>query len=182
MQDLSLYNNKSFDPGAGVFVRALWYCVNALFFDSWLMPLSKVKIIILRAFGANIGNNVVIKPKVNIKYPWNLKIGDNVWIGERVWIDNLTLVDIGNNVCISQGVYLLTGNHNFKKRSFDLMVRTIVIKDCVWLGAKSIITPGVVVNENVVVTVGQIVTKDISQNTIFVTSKEDCSRVRSVVD
>ena len=36
---------------------------------------------VLVLFGAKIGKGVVIKPSVNVKYPWNLKIGHHVWIG-----------------------------------------------------------------------------------------------------
>jgi putative colanic acid biosynthesis acetyltransferase WcaF len=71
---------------------------------------------------------VNIKPGVHVKYPWNLKIGEFTWIGEDVWIDNLVKVDIGSNVCLSQGAMLLTGNHNYKKTTFDLMVGEIVLR------------------------------------------------------
>jgi putative colanic acid biosynthesis acetyltransferase WcaF len=37
-----------------------------------------------------------------------------------VWIDNLDDVSIADNVCISQGALLLSGNHNYKKQIFDL--------------------------------------------------------------
>ena len=61
---------------------------------------------------------VVIKPNVKIKYPWNLYIGNNSWLGEKVWIDNLDIVSVGNNCCISQGAYLLTGNHDYRSEYF----------------------------------------------------------------
>lgn len=111
----------------------------------------------LRLFGAQIGSGVIIKQFVNIKYPWRLKIGNNVWIGEYVWIDNLGEVTIENNVCVSQGVMLLCGNHNYKKQSFDLMVGDIILKDGSWVGAKSIICPGVTVESDSVISVGSVV-------------------------
>ena len=43
----------------------------------------------------------------------NLVVGDDCWLGESCWIDNLDKVVIGNNVCISQGALLLTGNHDY---------------------------------------------------------------------
>ena len=98
----------------------------------------------LVAFGARIGKGFVIKPAVNIKYPWKLKVGDDVWIGENVWIDNIGNVTIGSNVCISQGAMLLTGNHNYKSETFDLMIKPIVVEEGVWIGAKATIAPATI--------------------------------------
>ena len=121
----------------------------------------------LRLFGAKIGKGLVIKPKVNIKYPWFLEIGDHVWIGEEVWIDNLTLVKIESNVCISQGAMLLTGNHNYKKSSFDLITGQITLEDGVWIGAKSVVCPAVTCHSHSVLAVGSIATKDLEPYTIY---------------
>jgi len=67
---------------------------------------------ILRWFGAKIGQGVRIKTGVRVKFPWRLIIQDFVWIGEDAWLDNLDLITIESHCCISQGVYLCTGNHD----------------------------------------------------------------------
>ena len=92
--------------------------------------------------GAKIGKKVVIKPGVNIKYPWLLSVGDFSWIGEDVWIDNLAQTDIGAHCCLSQGAMLLCGNHHYGRSTFDLMVAPITLEDGVWIGAKAVVTPG----------------------------------------
>lgn len=124
--------------------------------------MNSIKVSVLRFFGAKIGKGVVIKPGVNVKYPWLLTIGDYSWIGEDVWIDNLAQVTIGADCCISQGTLLLTGNHNYKLPTFDLIVKPIVIEDGAWVGAKCIVCPGVTVGSHAVLTVGTIATKSIS--------------------
>lgn len=86
---------------------------------------------------------MVLKPGINIKYPWKLTVGDHSWIGEKVWIDNLAPVVIGRSVCISQGAMLLTGNHDYTSTSFDLMVDGITLEDGVWIGALALVCPGV---------------------------------------
>ena len=126
--DLAGYDNSWFEPGGSQTKRVAWYCINALIFDSYLFPFSAFKCNLLRIFGAAIGDNVTIKPNVRIKYPWNLSIGTNVWIGEGVWIDCLTKVEVGNNVCISQESYLLTGNHDYKDLNFGLVLGSIKIE------------------------------------------------------
>jgi putative colanic acid biosynthesis acetyltransferase WcaF len=87
--ELSLYNNYRYKSGKNIFICILWYFTNILFFLNPLNPFVNLKIKLLRLFGAKIGKGVIIKPSVNIKYPWRLKIGNYTWIGENVWIDNL---------------------------------------------------------------------------------------------
>ena len=165
--DLSSFENSWYNPGGGVIKRTLWYFTNILFFINPLNPVISLKVRILRMFGAKIGNNVCIKPSVNIKYPWNLTIGDNVWVGENVWIDNLAKVTIRDNVCISQGALLLCGNHNYKKTTFDLIVGEINIEEGAWVGAKSTVCPGVTLHSHSILAVGSIATKDIEPYCIY---------------
>lgn len=161
MVDLSKYDNSWYNPGASALKRFLWYFVNLLFIKNHYNPLSGLRVRVLRIFGAKIGHGVVIKPGVNVKYPWLLRIGNYTWIGEDVWIDNLGMVEIGSNCCISQGAMLLCGNHNYKLPTFDLIVKPIRIEDGAWIGAKSIVCPGVTVGSHAVSAVGSIVTSDL---------------------
>src|SRR5450631_60718 len=109
------YNNDWYKKqiGASRLKQVTWYFVNVFFFINPLNPGSGLKRALLRLFGARLGRGVVLKPGINIKYPWKLSIGDYAWIGEKVWIDNLAPVEIGKNVCLSQGAMLLTGNHDY---------------------------------------------------------------------
>lgn len=165
--DLSKFNNSWYKPGASTLKIVLWYFTNLLFFKSGLLPINGLKVFLLRLFGAKIGNGVVIKPIVNIKYPWKLRIGDYCWIGENVWIDNLAFVSLGDHVCLSQGSFLLTGNHNFKKATFDLMHGEIILEDGVWIGAKATVTPGVNCYSHSVLSVNSVATKDLEAYTIY---------------
>lgn len=153
--DLKKYNNSWYNPGPA-WKRGAWYLVNAFFFKTNLFPFYRLKSSLLRLFGANIGKKVIIKPSVSVKYPWLLSIGDHCWIGEKVWIDNLAQIDIGNNVCVSQGAMLLCGNHDYTKETFDLKVQSINIEDGVWIGARSVICPGTVCKDHAVITVQSV--------------------------
>ncbi|MFM7016566.1 MAG: WcaF family extracellular polysaccharide biosynthesis acetyltransferase [Bacteroidota bacterium] len=157
--DLSKYNNDWYKPGASKIKIALWYFINAFFLINPLNPFSQLKIFWLRLFGAKIGKGVVIKQNVNIKYPWRLIVGDYSWIGERVWIDNLAMVTIGKNCCISQGAMLLCGNHNYKKETFDLIIGDITLEDGAWVGALSIVCPGVTLKTHSVLSVSSVATE-----------------------
>jgi len=165
--NLSAYNNSWYKSGRGKLVCVSWYIVNAIIFNSSYFPVNSVKVKLFRLFGASIGKGVIIKPKVNIKYPWKLIIGDYSWIGEGVWIDNLAKVTIEDNCCISQGALLLTGNHNFKKSSFDLMIGAIHLRSGSWVGAMSVVGPGVTLEENAILTVGSVASSDLDGNSIY---------------
>lgn len=154
--DISAYNNSWYNPGAGAVKRTLWYFINAFILNSTLLPFNSLKIKLLQLFGAKIGKGVTIKPSVNIKYPWLLEIESNVWIGENVWIDNLAMVRIGSNCCLSQGAMLLTGNHDFTKPHFDLILKPITLEDGVWIGARAIVCPGVVCASHSILTVNSV--------------------------
>ena len=163
---LSKYDNSWYKPG-GKLKILLWYFINILFFQNSLNPSSGIKVTLLKLFGAKIGKGVVIKPGVNIKYPWQLQIGNHCWIGEKVWIDNLGKVQIGNNVCISQGAMLLCGNHNYKKPTFDLIVKDIILEDGVWIGAQSVVCPGVICKDHSILSVNSVANKDMESYKVY---------------
>ena len=136
-------------------------------FKSNLFPVYGLKVAILRLFGARIGNQVEFKPGVNIKYPWHLNIGNEVWIGENVWIDCLVPVTIGHNVCLSQGAVILTGSHNYKKTSFDLITGSVILENGAWIGAAAIVNQGITVGSHAVLTTGSVATKNLDAYSIY---------------
>lgn len=150
--DLNTFEKPYIPDNKSLLVRSSWYLVNAVFFNSSfaLLP-SGIKSLILKVYGASVGKNIVIKPRVNIKYPWKLTIGSHVWLGEMVWIDNQCSVTIGSNVCISQGAYIFTGNHNWNKSSFDFFCKPVNISSSTWITAFTVIGPGSNIEENTAV-------------------------------
>jgi putative colanic acid biosynthesis acetyltransferase WcaF len=164
--NLKNYNNGWFEPGSKIKI-ILWLLISALLFRTSLPIPSLIKVYILKLFGAKIGCDVVIKPNVNIKYPWKLNVGDNSWIGEHVWIDNLDTVNIGDSCCLSQGCYLLTGNHDYTSSSFELMIAEININNEAWVGAKSVVCPGITLQRASILTVGSIATKNLEEFGIY---------------
>lgn len=163
---LNQYNNEWYKPGS-ILKKLLWYFTNILFFKTMLPFPSSVKVKLLKLFGTKVGHSVVIKPNVNIKYPWFLEIGDHVWIGESVWIDNLAKVTIGSHVSLSQDAYLLTGSHDYKKETFDLILDQIVLEEGVWIGAKSVVCPGVTCKSHSVLAVGSVATSKLEAYGIY---------------
>ena len=158
---LSTFNNAWYHPGRSRMVQALWYFVGAPLVRSSVLPSSSIRSGILRLFGATVGTGVVLKPGIRVKYPWRLSVGNDSWIGESCWLDNLDHISIGNNVCISQGAYFCTGNHDWSDLSFGLRIKRIVLKDGSWVGAMTFVGPGVELKECAVAAAGSVITKSI---------------------
>jgi putative colanic acid biosynthesis acetyltransferase WcaF len=164
--NLSAYDNSWYRPGSFP-KRTAWFILGRLFINTYLPWPMVVKKLILTIFGAKIGANVVLKPKINIKYPWMLSVDNDVWIGENVWIDNLAMVTIGTNSSLSQGAMLLTGNHDYTSSKFDLIVKPIVLEEGTWLGAQSIVCPGVTCYSHATLSVGSVATKNLEPYSIY---------------
>lgn len=158
----SLYHHKK-----SVSIQAVWYFVSLLVFESAWFPVYLFKSRLLRLFGAQIGSGIVIKPKVYIKYPWMLEMGNHVWIGEGVRIDNLADVKIGSDVCISQNSFLLTGNHDYRSDTFDLVIGSITIEDEVWVGASVVVCPNTFLSKGTVVSVGSVISGTTIVNQVY---------------
>lgn len=164
---LDSYTVGTYSPGAPYWKQVLWYFVGSPLVESYLLPFSAFKVWTLRRFGAQIGQNVRIKPGVRVKFPWRLSIADHVWLGENTWIDNLALVTIESHVCLSQGVYLCTGNHDWNHPDFKLMTAPIHIQESSWIAAKAVIGPGVTVGRGAVLTLGSVTAHSLEEMTIY---------------
>lgn len=163
---LSQFANREFDRGAPVWKEFLWVVLgDPAVRCKWMTSAGRAAV--LRLFGASISKGCRIKNAVQIKFPWKLYLGESVWIGENVWIDNLEEVRVGSDVCISQGAYLCTGNHDWSVPAFSLRCAPIVIEDKSWIGAQSRVGPGVTIKEGAVLTLGSVVAQTIDAWAIY---------------
>ena len=163
--NLREFDSTHFSRGRNWGVQASWLLASTLVESA--IPGSSWRAALLRAFGATIGKRVTIKPGVKVKFPWRLRVGSDTWIGEKAWIDNLVDVSVGSNCCISQGVYVCTGNHDWSSPSFDLRTSGVVIADCVWLAAMTVVGPGVAVGEGAVLVIGSVARSDLNSWTVY---------------
>ncbi|WP_158856665.1 WcaF family extracellular polysaccharide biosynthesis acetyltransferase [Lunatibacter salilacus] len=155
------------ERGASKFVEITWYFFKMIFFLTAFPFPNFLKAGLLRLFGAHIGNGVIIKPRVNIHFPWKLVIGDHVWIGEEAFLLNFEPLIIGNNVCISQRSFLCGGNHDFRDPAMSYRNGPITLNDGAWVGASCFVGPNVVVGTDSVITAGSVVTVNLESNGVF---------------
>ncbi|WP_241972670.1 putative colanic acid biosynthesis acetyltransferase [Cryobacterium cryoconiti] len=149
-RSLSGFTGRGYDKGRGRLWQAAWFFISGLIVVRWWCP-PTLRVIILRAFGARIGQDVLIRHRVRIHWPWKLTVGDNSWIGEDAWILNLEQVTIGQDVCISQGVFLCTGSHDRESPTFEFDNAPIVVEDGAWVAARATVLRGSRIGRNSVV-------------------------------
>ena len=97
-----------------------------------------------------------------------LKIGKNVHIMEGCNIDagHCFLINIGNNVSLGPNVCVLAHDASMKRELNYVRIAPVRIKDNVFVGAGSIILPGITIGENVIIGAGSVVTHDIPSNVV----------------
>ncbi len=175
---LRQYDNSWYHPGGSFLKRSAWFFLGQPIVASAWIPSSSLRVALLRVFGATIGERVVIKPSVEVKYPWHLVIGDDCWIGEHVWIDNLTTVRIESNVCVSQGAYLCTGNHDWSDEKFGLITSPIELAEGSWAGAKCVLTPGAALGRGAVAAAGSVITGKVPDGQVYAGNPAKFVKVR----
>ena len=76
-------------------------------------------------------------------------------------------MELGAHCCLSQGVYLCTGNHDWGRDTFDLITAPISVESGAWVAAFARIGPGVRIAENAVVGMGSVVASDVPPATVW---------------
>jgi putative colanic acid biosynthesis acetyltransferase WcaF len=158
IQQLDRYRTPTdWHPGAPLLVRTLWFCLGAPLLSARWLPGSAWRVALLSVFGARIGSGCRLKPGLRVKFPWRLQVGQACWLAEDAWLDNLAPITIGDRVCLSQGAYLCTGNHDFRSPGFDLRLGSITIAADAWIAARAVLAPGTQIGSGAVVALGAVV-------------------------
>ncbi|HZZ10018.1 MAG TPA: DapH/DapD/GlmU-related protein [Paraburkholderia sp.] len=164
--DLSLAGKGNYRAKRGALIELVWFVIEACVINNKLLPVSSVRVALLRLFGAKIGNGCRFVHPLRVKAPWNLEVGDNCWFGVDVWIYNQTTIRIGSNVCISQGTFLSAGSHDMST-NMDLRVAPIVIEDGVWITSKCVVQMGVTIGRSAVVTPLSVVHRSLAPEGVY---------------
>ncbi|WP_308159196.1 acetyltransferase [Curtobacterium sp. ISL-83] len=146
-------------------VVLLWAVAELLFvYNPWQIS-SALRAFVLRSFGARIGDRVIIRPRLRVRFPWRLSVGDDCWIGEGVWIHNQDDVIIGSNVVVSQETFMTTGSHAHRK-DMSLITRPIRIDDGVWITSRCMILGGTHMRTSSLAAPMSVVAGEVPENTI----------------
>jgi len=117
--------------------------------------------VLLRLFGASVGEGVHIYPTARIAIPWHLSLAQRCAVGDRVILYSLGKVSIGERATVSQGAHLCAGTHDLRDPARPLLKLPIQIGDDAWVAADAFIGPGVTVGPGAVVGARAVVMKDV---------------------
>jgi putative colanic acid biosynthesis acetyltransferase WcaF len=169
-QDLTTFNVSTKFRGKSKIIVQLWWIINATLFSWSPQFMYGWRRFLLRAFGAKVGKNVLIRSSVKITYPWKVNVGNNSWIGDDCVLYSLGNIRIGNNVAVAHKVYFNTGGHDYQKLSFDIFAKPISIEDECWITNDVYIAPGVKVGRGSIVGARSTVLKSLPEGKICVGS------------
>jgi putative colanic acid biosynthesis acetyltransferase WcaF len=165
-QDLAKFKIPLNFRGRSKLTVQLWWIVQDTIFAWSPQFLYGWRRFLLRLFGAKIGTKVLIRSTVKITYPWNIDIGDYSWIGENNVLYSLGKIKIGKNVALAHQVYINTGGHDYKKVSFDILSKNVVIEDECWLTNDVYVAPGVTIGKGSIIAARSSVLKNIQEGKI----------------
>ena len=139
---------------------------------------------LLEQMFAQIGPGCYIEPPLHANWA-----GRHVHFGKNVYANfNLTLVDdtdiyVGDGVMFGPNVTVCTGTHPISPELRARQVQynlPVHIGNFVWIGAGSILLPGVTIGDNSVIGAGSVVTRDIPAN--VVAAGTPCRVMRPITD
>ena len=144
----------------------LWAICELIFVTNPFQFSSSVRVRVLRLFGAKVGEGVIMRPRLRVKFPWKLSVGARSWIGEGVWIHNQDRIDIGNDVVVSQESFLTTGTHAFRG-DMALETHPVVIEDGVWITTRCVVLAGSRIRRSALVLPNTVVRGEVPAGTLF---------------
>jgi len=172
---LAGFSGAGYDKGRSAVWQAAWLLVNGTVFMRVWFP-ARMRVRVLRAFGAQIGEGVLIRHRVRIHWPWKLTVGHHSWIGEGTWILNLEPVTIGADVCVSQAVLLCTGSHDRRSETFEFDNAPIAVDDGAWVAARATVLRGVHIGRDAVVGATALVTTNVPAGATVLAPRAEAAR------
>ncbi|MFZ5920176.1 MAG: DapH/DapD/GlmU-related protein [Chloroflexota bacterium] len=143
----------------------------------------------IRNFGLKLmlgkaGKHSFFDYNLYIKFPWLVEIGDNVSInrGGQFYpgFKEKSRIVIGNQVYIAPNVCFYAAAHDTEDLS-RIIGADIRVGDNVWIGANSIILPGVTIGSNSIIGAGSVVTRDIPENSVAAGSPARVIKTREII-
>ena len=129
-------------------------------------PSHHVRRFFYRLAGMKIGTGSTLHMGTRFYNPGNITIGKDTIIGEGAVLDGRAPLLIGDHVDFATEVMVYNAQHDIESTTFAAETGSVVIKDYVFVGPRTIILPGVTIGKGAVVAAGAVVTKDVEPFTV----------------
>lgn len=168
-----IHSQDLYLPNGSEIMDEQFQCLEKLYDYNMTRPTEqKKREEMLKDMFAEIGENCYIEPPLHAN--WG---GKNVHFGNNVYANfNLTLVDdthiyVGDCTMFAPNVTVSTAGHpinpELREQAYQYNIPIHIGRNC-WIGAGTVITPGVTIGDNTVIGAGSVVTKDIPANVVAV--------------
>ncbi len=168
-----LHSQKIYDPNAGGLPEAQLACLELLYdFNATRPSDGEKRTALLKQMLAEVGEGCYIEPPFHAN--WG---GKHVHFGNKVYANfGLTCVDdthiyVGDMTMFGPNVTVATANHpilpELRENAYQYNLPVHIGRNC-WIGAGTVIVPGVSIGDNTVIGAGSVVTKDIPANVVAV--------------
>lgn len=165
-------------PEARLRAKRLWTKYNSMDFED-----EAGRAAVLDELIGKHGKHFYIEAPFRCDYGTYITLGENFYANYNCTILDIAPVTIGDNVMLAPGVGIYTAGHPVHpdaRRSGYEYGRPITIGDDVWIGAHSVICPGVTIGSGAVIGAGSVVTRDIPAN--VVAAGNPCRVLRTITE
>lgn len=165
-------------PEARLRAKRLWTKYNSMDFED-----EAGRAAVLDELIGKHGKHFYIEGPFRCDYGTYITLGENFYANYNCTILDIAPVTIGDNVMLAPGVGIYTAGHPVHpdaRRSGYEYGRPITIGDDVWIGANSVICPGVTIGSGAVIGAGSVVTRDIPAN--VVAAGNPCRVLRTITE
>lgn len=128
-----------------------------------------IRRLVLRLAGAVVPSSTHLAGGTYFSQPKNLRLGERCFINRNCYLDLHALVTMHDDVVVGHGATIVTTTHSIgpaSRRAGPVADLPVVIESGAWLGANTVILPGVTVGAGSVVAAGAVVTTDVPVNVI----------------
>lgn len=147
--------------------RLFWGVCWLLLYRTSPRPFHAWRAMLLRAFGAKLGEKCHFYPGSKVWAPWNLRCEDRVTLADDAEVYNPSPIFFGSHAIVSQGAYICGATHLYNEPSFKLISFEMRIGAYAWICARAMVSPGVNLGEGAILGLGSVATKDLEPFGIY---------------
>lgn len=168
---------------SNIFYLLIWRTIGKLCFKITPTCFFKIRVLILKLFGAEISWDSIVYPSCDIYSPKNLILKSKACLSYKTIIYNVAPISIGEKSCISQFSFLCTASHDIDDKFMKLKKSPIFIGNNVWIGADCYVNRGCKINHNAVVAARSTIYKEVNiMEVVSSTTKHRVIKLRKNLD